>query len=368
MSSASGASKPMNWKLAPTGMHYCNEKKSFDRITMYPANTHPENKGWGSITLPIQAKGSNNRTVFTYFRLTAVTYRPGGGNIISFILLQNTHPGLELQEMGGGKVGLKLPQFEDGHQPHRGSTIPRSLSSSQQRRNSQDQRSASRPLSSSSRTSYPPWIFNLRTTSNATHTHTHTHTHKCSDARLFRPERKRTGTATTVGSRTRTSTIAVPILPGPTRLFNFDVSVMTLTPTEYTPSAPFSELNWPLLAAQGFTKHDLHRDHVHDSTWTTMTLCRREGCGGRRRPPTRLSSVIRHQNVPGVDLLWCGYDATISPRTFVHMTALEMVDMRAWTEGVKNGAVGQVADMDGRLGWIEPGEDSPLDRILQSRN
>ncbi|KAK5214196.1 hypothetical protein LTR47_004580 [Exophiala xenobiotica] len=257
---------------------------------------------------------------------------------------------------------------EDGHQPHRGSTIPRSLSSSQQRRNSQDQRSASRPLSSSSRTSYHPLILNLRTTSNATHTHTHTHTHKCSDARLFRPERKRTGTATTVGSRTRTSTIAVPILPGPTRLFNFDVSVMTLTPTEYTPSAPFSELNWPLLAAQGFTKHDLHRDHVHDSTWTTMTLCRREGCGGRRRPPTRLSSVIRHQNVPGVDLLWCGYDATISPRTFVHMTALEMVDMRAWTEGVKNGAVGQVADMDGRLGWIEPGEDSPLDRILQSRN
>jgi hypothetical protein len=143
---------------------------------------------------------------------------------------------------------------------------------------------------------------------------------------------------------------------------------MTLTPTEYTPSAPFSELNWPLLAAQGFTKHDLHHDHVHDSTWTTMALCRREGCGGRRRPPTRLSSVIRHPNIPGVDLLWCGYDATISPRTFVHMTALEMVDMRAWTEGVKNGAVGQVADMDGRLGWIEPGEDSPLDRILQSRN
>jgi hypothetical protein len=49
------------------------------------------------------------------------------------------------------------------------------------------------------------------------------------------------------------------------------------------------------------------------------------------------------------------------------MTALEMVDMRAWTEGVKNGTVGQVADMDGSLGWIEPGEDSPLERILQSR-
>jgi hypothetical protein len=44
MSSVSGASKPMNWKLAPTGMHYCNEKKSFDQITMYPANTHPETK------------------------------------------------------------------------------------------------------------------------------------------------------------------------------------------------------------------------------------------------------------------------------------------------------------------------------------
>ncbi len=233
----------------------------------------------------------------------------------------------------------------DGHHSHR-STIPRSLPSS---RRSAHGSLFSSPLPSDARQTYTPWILNLRTAST---------THKCCDARLFRP-----GHSTDdMGITSDSGTIAVPILPGPTQLFNFDVSVMTLTPTQYTPGARFSELSWPILAAQGFTKHDLHHDHVHDSTMTTTTIPTL--CRGRRT--TRFSSVIRHPNIPGVDLLWCGYDSSRSPLTFVHMTALEMVDLAAWTEGVRTGVVGQVADMDGRLGWIEPGEDSPLELILRS--
>lgn len=132
---------------------------------------------------------------------------------------------------------------------------------------------------------------------------------------------------------------------------------MTLTPVRYTPGAPYSELNWPLLASEGFTKHDLHHDHEHDSTHGNP-LC-------RGIPRRKVSSVIRHPNIPGVDLLWCGYDEDESPHILVHMTAFDMVNLELWSEGVKTGVVGQAADMDGRLGWIEPGDDSPFERIVQ---
>lgn len=48
-------------------------------------------------------------------------------------------------------------------------------------------------------------------------------------------------------------TVAIPILPRP-EPYNFGVSIMTVTPTMYTPGAPYSELNWPLMEAQGFSQ------------------------------------------------------------------------------------------------------------------
>lgn len=164
-----------------------------------------------------------------------------------------------------------------------------------------------------------------------------------------------------------TGTVVLPILPGPVSRFNFDVSVMTLSQTLFTPNAEYSELSWPVLQAQGFTKHDFHHNHEHDSTWTDPVHMHTAPCphttgDGRRR---RASSVIRHPHIPGVDLLWCGYDEASSPHTFVHMTACHMVNVDYWSEGVRLGAVGRAADMDGNVGWVESGEHSLFEMIVQ---
>ncbi|KAI1623743.1 hypothetical protein EDD37DRAFT_650835 [Exophiala viscosa] len=216
-------------------------------------------------------------------------------------------------------------QWLAGRQPQ--TSIPRPISSP-------PSRPSDEPLTSAT------WVLSFDRTSTM---------HKCADIHLFRPPY-------TVGE-INSGTVVLPILPGPARRFGFDVSVMTLTPTRYAPVSRYSELNWPLLARQGFTKTDLHHDHEHDSTQGTP-LCMGRTC-------KKVSSVIRHPNIPGVDLLWCGYDEDKSPHVFVHMTAFDMVDPQLWKVGVKTGVVGRAADMDGRLAWIEPGNDSPFERIVQ---
>ncbi|KAK6382887.1 hypothetical protein LTS17_003557 [Exophiala oligosperma] len=142
---------------------------------------------------------------------------------------------------------------------------------------------------------------------------------------------------------------------------------MTVTPTMYTPGAPYSELNWPLMEAQGFHKFDIHHDdhgHVHDTADHVRPML---VCDGRSRSrPTRYTSVIRHRNIPGVDPLWCSHDPGMnsSSRTLVWTPAFEMVDMQRWARGVRDGIIGQAVDMNGRVAWTEPGEGSPLEDIL----
>ncbi|KIW16396.1 hypothetical protein PV08_06448 [Exophiala spinifera] len=197
------------------------------------------------------------------------------------------------------------------------------------------------PSSTSSGLHCTPWIVNIETINT---------THRCSDAHFFRdPIQVQPG---------EVGTVALPILPR-SEPFGIGLSIMTLTPTMFTPGAPFSELNWPVLAAQGFYKFDIHVGHVHDSTDAPAL------CDGRR--PTRFNSTIRHRLMPGVDLLWCKYDADVSPWAMLCTPAFEMVHMRSWADGVRNRVVGQAADMPGRVAWIEPGEQSPLEEVLYGR-
>ncbi|EXJ95017.1 hypothetical protein A1O1_00135 [Capronia coronata CBS 617.96] len=188
-----------------------------------------------------------------------------------------------------------------------------------------------------------PWILRTDTTS-----------HGCADLWLFRPSssqhqhlvyreaqtRHRTETATE-----DLGTVVLPILPGPVRRFGFDVSVMTLSPVVHTPGAQHSELSWPVLAAQGFTLHELHHDHEHDVTWRHLERGHAHRAG-RHRHASKRTSVIRHRNIPGVDLLWTGHDQRVSPHTFVHFTAIEMVDLDVWSRGIEMGVVGRCADVD----------------------
>ncbi|EXJ63955.1 hypothetical protein A1O7_00290 [Cladophialophora yegresii CBS 114405] len=238
---------------------------------------------------------------------------------------------------------------------------------------------------------FTPWILNLSSRA-----------HKCVDRNLFREPRP--GAAGSGGS----GTVVLPILPGPKRRCPFfDVTVMTLSNVEYTPQAEYSELSWPLLQQQGFTRHVLHNDHTHDVTYRTgranarqyrdgadiedvMTLVLRPGSGpGSRRgvvprpgrnihggprfrterhaPSERCGrldkedSVIRHVALPGVDLLWCGYDSFMNPGVIsVQMTGVAMVDLRAWSWGVEAGIVGRGAGFRGDpsggmgvvVGWV----------------
>jgi len=47
------------------------------------------------------------------------------------------------------------------------------------------------------------------------------------------------------------------------------------------------------------------------------------------------------------------------------MTACEMVDVELWSVGVEMGDVGRAADMNAMVGWVEPGENSAFERIVQ---
>ncbi|EXJ72977.1 uncharacterized protein A1O5_04126 [Cladophialophora psammophila CBS 110553] len=265
---------------------------------------------------------------------------------------------------------------------------------------------------------FTPWILNLTS-----------ETHKCADFNLFRhprpepreqpPPRRggggRDGNATARRGiqqrqqqqqpqdqrRRRRGTVVLPIMPGPRRRIEFDVSVMTLSNVLYTPGAQYSELSWKLLAQQGFTRHILHHDHMHDVTH--LSPARRPPAGGieigwrgvRRLPPSssgssrsnlarrgnsrypdprgpapndrcgrldKESSVIRHRAVPGVDILWTGYDKFMDPRHLhVHMTAAAMVDVRLFSWGVEMGVVGRSADFRGVVKWIGPHDDGDGD-------
>ncbi|OAL25805.1 hypothetical protein AYO20_10360 [Fonsecaea nubica] len=262
---------------------------------------------------------------------------------------------------------------------------------------------------------FTPWILNLTSK-----------THKCADVNLFRLPRPVTREEASRGgqrqqdpqNRRRRGTVVLPILPGPKRRVEFDVSVMTLSNVLYTPGARFSELSWKVLERQGFTRHVLHHDHMHDvtqlspPTLTPTTQPRQppprhgHGHGQRTRPPhhrpvtaveigwrgirrvepsrpppsrrgypdprgapalgrpnaygrcgpsAKESSVIRHRGVPGVDVLWVGYDRTVDPRHLhVHMTGADMVDVRLWSWGVEMGVVGKSAVFGGWVGWIGP--------------
>ncbi|OCT53346.1 hypothetical protein CLCR_10361 [Cladophialophora carrionii] len=240
---------------------------------------------------------------------------------------------------------------------------------------------------------FTPWILNLSS-----------RTHKCVDRNLFREPKPEQRTGGPGSSRSSSGTVVLPILPGPKRKFPFfDVSVMTLSNVEYTPHAEYSELSWPLLRQQGFTRHVLHNDHTHDVTDRTdranerqypdgtdggavRTLALRPGPRSRRdaapapgrnvlggprfRTPTHApsercgrldkeNSVIRHVALPGVDLLWCGYDSFMNPGVIaVHMTGTGMVDLGAWGWGVQTGIVGRGAGYRGDpsggmvVGWV----------------
>ncbi|KAJ9624392.1 hypothetical protein H2204_010845 [Knufia peltigerae] len=196
-----------------------------------------------------------------------------------------------------------------------------------------------RPPPSSPSSSSSPQTNNLHCTPWILNTETINTSHRCSDALFFRDS-----IDLQPGGY---GTVAIPILPRP-EPYNFGVSIMTVTPTMYTPGAPYSELNWPLMEAQGFHKFDIHHD------------------GRSRSRPTRYTSIIRHRNIPGVDLLWCSHDPSMnsSSRTLVWTPAFEMVDMQRWARGVRDGIIGQAADMNGRVAWTEPGEGSPLEDIL----
>jgi len=116
---------------------------------------------------------------------------------------------------------------------------------------------------------------------------------------------------------------------------------MTLSPTVHTPGAEYSELSWPVLARQGFTKHD-----AVDAA-STAAVAIRSGSRQRASWPQahRGVSIIRHPNLPGIDILWCGFDNNMGPLTRVHNAAIEMVDVEMWSAGVRLGIVGRSADM-----------------------
>ncbi|KIW24974.1 uncharacterized protein PV07_10650 [Cladophialophora immunda] len=251
---------------------------------------------------------------------------------------------------------------------------------------------------------FTPWILNLAS-----------ETHKCADLNLFRLPRRVPRESTPAGSssgrgvqqgqrqqdpqRRRRGTVVLPIQPGPKRQIEFDVSVMTLSNVLYTPGAEYSELSWKLLAQQGFTRHVLHHDHMHDVTHVSSprpprrppTTAVEIGWRGIRRVqmPTSLSSpssrpprsrypdprgpgpndrcgrldkessVIRHRGLPGVDILWVGYDKFMDPRhVHVHMTAAAMVDVRLWSWGVEMGVVGKSAGFRGWVDWIGPDDNA----------
>lgn len=77
--------------------------------------------------------------------------------------------------------------------------------------------------------------------------------------------------------------------------------------------------------------------------------------------------MIRHGNIPGVDLLWTGSDLDVSPLTFVHMTASEMVDLSLWSAGVRMGIVGRSDDQGAEpVVWIESSDEADVfDHIVR---
>ena len=237
---------------------------------------------------------------------------------------------------------------------------------------------------------FTPWTLNLTSD-----------THKCADLNLFRAPKPQ-APASSLGSRGATSqqdrrrrgTVVLPILPGPKRRYAFfDVSVMMLSNVLYTPGAKYSELSWKTLMQQGFTRHVLHNDHMHDITHVTRSNTRsfadttrtsrgilarpladrhgRNSAGGRRftdremngTSPDRCGrldkegSIIRHRGIPGVDLLWCCYDRWQAPGIIsVQMFAVALVDMQLWSWGIEMGIVGKSASFrpppEG-VGWIQ---------------
>ncbi len=240
-------------------------------------------------------------------------------------------------------------------------------------------------------------------------------THRCVDLHLFRqPPPSASASPLRPGHHPAPlrGTVVLPILPGVRGGFRFGLSIMTLSNTRYTPNEPYSVLSWPVLQAQGFTKHEVtnhgrREGHHHSRTSMIRQAIERDLTGsarpserlgsGRRstdlsartrpeasagtraargrarlppartarpRPrPTRQTFVIRHPNIPGVDLLRCEYDEVVSPHTFVvRLTTgaadLE-VDVREWAAGVRAGVLGAAADMpeEAWVGWFEPGRN-----------
>ena len=165
------------------------------------------------------------------------------------------------------------------------------------------------------------------------------------------------------------------------------VSVMTLSNVLFAPGAKYSEISWKLLAKQGFTRHVLHRDHTHDITHRNVAANDQQYRDGANRlkigrglltmerdpPPPGLNrlggprsrgkeydqcgkldeegSVIRHRDLPGIDLLWCNYDQDMNPGTIsIAFTAASMVDLAAWSMGVQTGIVGKGARFNNYAG------------------
>ncbi|KAJ9608111.1 hypothetical protein H2200_007099 [Cladophialophora chaetospira] len=162
---------------------------------------------------------------------------------------------------------------------------------------------------------------------------------------------------------------------------------MTLSNVLYTPGKKYSELSWKVLEQQGFTRHLLH-DHMYEVTrGSSRGNARRHQDGnnrlriagglvsleersrqgrtsqrgsrstgeGRVEPRCIVDSVIRHPAIPGVDLLFCLYDAPVGPSViFVRMGGVTKVDLRAWSWGVENGVVGKGADFNARDANADP--------------
>ncbi|EXJ89013.1 hypothetical protein A1O3_02077 [Capronia epimyces CBS 606.96] len=174
----------------------------------------------------------------------------------------------------------------------------------------------------------------------------------CADLWLFRPPFATNSQVNHPSTRPEAETeaglvgtVVLPILPGPVRRFHFDVSVMTLSPTVYTLGARYSELSWPVLASQGFTMNELHHNHEHDATWWHLEHDQTLPAGQQHQRKEAMR-VIRHRDLPGVDILWTGHNEAVSPYAFVHLTATAMVDLNIWSRGVEMGVVGRCADVD----------------------
>jgi hypothetical protein len=145
--------------------------------------------------------------------------------------------------------------------------------------------------------------------------------------------------------------VVLPIMPGRDN-WDLDVSVMTLSNVLYTPTAKTSEVSWPVLESQGFTLHRLKRHHeiareIPARLWAQMRDCK----------------IIRHPNLPGVDVLWC-LRKPRDGKLYLGVIADGMVDMKAWKEGIEDGVLGKAVDMPGTLGWTQACEHSEFEKIV----